>query len=71
MRLGKVTADVTAAAISVKCRATNDRVGRKVEVQSVIITAGEGSFDASFRSVFERTTVSTVIHDVEAKIHKL
>ncbi len=71
MRLGKVTADVTAATVSVKCWAADDGVGWQIETRSVIVATGEGSLDASFRSVLERSTVSAVIHDVEAKVHKL
>jgi hypothetical protein len=48
MRLGKVTANEAAATVSVKSRTTNDRMGRKVEARSVIITARESSFNASF-----------------------
>jgi hypothetical protein len=71
VRIGEVAADVTAAAISVECRAANDGVGRQIKTWSVIIATREGSFDASFRSMPEGSTVSAVIHDVEAKIHKL
>jgi hypothetical protein len=71
MRLSKVTADEAAATISVKCRAANDRVGRKIESRSVIVAARESSFDASFRSVLEGSAVRAVIHDVEAKIDEL
>jgi hypothetical protein len=71
VRLGEVAANAAAVTVSVKCRATNDRVGRKIEARSVIVTAGEGSFNTSFRSVFERSAVSTMIHDVETKVHKL
>ncbi len=70
MRLGKVTADVTAATISVESRAADDGVGRKIKTRSVIITTRESSFNASFRSVFEGSTVSAVIHDVETKVDK-
>jgi hypothetical protein len=66
-----MAADETAAAVGVKCWAADDRVGRQIEARSVVVATGEGAFNTSFRSVFERTTVSTVIHDVEAKIHKL
>jgi hypothetical protein len=38
---------------------------------SVIVAAREGSFNASFRSMFERSTVRTVIHNVETKVDKL
>jgi hypothetical protein len=71
MGLRKMAADEAAAAVGMKSRAANDRVGRKVEARSVIVTTREGSFDASFGSVFKRTTVSTVIHNVEAEINKL
>jgi len=71
MRLGKVTADEAAATVSMKCRAATDRVGRQIEARSVIVAAREGSFDASFRSMFERSTVSTMIHDVETEVDKL
>jgi hypothetical protein len=70
MRLGEMAADEAAAAISVKCRTTNDRVGWKIEARSMIVTAREGSLGASFRLMFERSTVSTVIHDMEAEINK-
>jgi hypothetical protein len=66
-----MAADEAAATISMECRAANDGVGRQIETRSVIVTAGEGSLDASFRSVLERSTVSAMIHDVEVKIHKL
>jgi hypothetical protein len=71
MRFGKVAADEAAATIGVKCRAADDGVGRQIETWSVIVAAGESSLNASFRSVLERSTVSAMIHDVEAKIHKL
>jgi hypothetical protein len=71
MRLGEVAADVTAATIGVKCWAANDRVSWQIEARSVIIAARESAFDTSFRSMLERSTVSAMIHDVEAKIHKL
>jgi hypothetical protein len=71
MRLSKMAADEAAATVSVECRTANDRVGRKVEARSVIVAAREGLLDASFRSVFERSTVSTVIHDVETEVHEL
>jgi hypothetical protein len=71
MRLGKIATDEAGAAISVKSWAANDGVGRKIEARSVIIAAREGSFDASFRTMFERSTVSTMIHDVETKIDEL
>jgi hypothetical protein len=71
MRLGKVTANETAATVSMKCRAANDRVGRQIETWSVIIAAGESSLNASFRSVFKGPAVRTVIHDVETEVHEL
>jgi hypothetical protein len=71
MRLGKMAADETAATISVQSRAADDRVGRQIETWSVIVATREGAFDTSFRSVFERSAVSTMIHDVETKVHKL
>jgi hypothetical protein len=71
MRLGEMTADEAAAAISVKCRAANDRMGGKIEARSVIITTREGVLDASFRSVLDGSTVSTVIHNVETEVHEL
>ncbi len=71
MRLSKVATNEAAATIGVKCRATNDRVGRKIETRSVIVAAREGLFDASFRSMFERSTVSTMVHDVESKVDEL
>ncbi len=71
MRLREMTADEAAAAVSVKSQAANDRVGRKIEARSMIVTTGEGSFDASFRPMFEGSTVSAVIHNVEAKIDEL
>ena len=66
-----MAANEAAATISVKCRAADDGVGRQIKVRSVIVTAREGSFDTSFRSMPEGSTVSAVIHDVETKIHKL
>jgi hypothetical protein len=71
VRLGKVAEDETAATVSVKYRTTNDRVGRKIKARSVIVTAREGSLDATFRSMFKRTTVRAMIHDVEAEIDEL
>jgi hypothetical protein len=71
MRLGKMTANEAAAAVGVKCRAADDGVGRQIKTWSVIVAAGESAFDTRLRSVFKRSTVSTVIHDVEAKVHKL
>ena len=66
-----MAANEAAATVSMKCRTTNDRVGRQIEARSVIVTARESPLDATFRSVLERSTVSAVIHDVEAKVHKL
>jgi hypothetical protein len=71
VRIGEVAADEAAATISVESRAADDGVGRQVKTWSVIIAAGESSLNASFRSVFKGPAVSTVIHDVEAKVHKL
>jgi hypothetical protein len=71
VRIGEVAADEAAATISVESRAADDGVGRQVETWSVIIAAGESSLNASFRSVFKGPAVSTVIHDVETKVHKL
>ncbi len=71
MRIGEVAADVTAATISVESRAADDRVGRQIETWSVIVATREGAFNTSFRSVFKRSAVSAVIHDVETKVHKL
>ena len=71
MRLGKVTANGTAATVSVKCWAADDGVGRQIEARSVIVATRKGSLGASFRSVFERSTVSAVIHDVESKVDEL
>jgi hypothetical protein len=71
MRLGKVTVDEAAATVGVESRAADDRVGRQIETRSMIVTAREGPLDASFRPVSKGSTVSTVIHDVEAKIHEL
>jgi hypothetical protein len=71
MRLGEMAADETAATVSVESRAADDGVGRQIETWSVIVAAGESAFDTRLRSVFKRSTVSTVIHDVEAKVHKL
>jgi hypothetical protein len=65
MRLGKVTADETAAVISVESRTANNIVGWEIKTRSVIITAREGSLDTSFRPMFERSTVSAMIHDVD------
>jgi hypothetical protein len=66
-----MAANEAAAAVSVECRTTNDRVGRKIEARSVIVTARKGAFCTRLRSVFERSTVSAMIHDVETKVHKL
>jgi hypothetical protein len=71
MRLGEMAADEAAAAISVKSWAANDRVGRQIEARSMIVAAREGSFDPSFRPMFEGSTVSAMIHNVEAKIDEL
>ena len=71
MRLGEVTADEAAATVSVKCRTANDRVGRKIKARSVIVATREGPFDTTLRSVFEGSTVSAMIHDVEAKVDEL
>ncbi len=71
MRIGEVAADEAAATVSVKCWAADDGVGRQIETQSVIVAARESALDTRLRSVLERSTVSTVIHDVEAKVHKL
>ena len=71
MRLGEVATNATAVTVSVKCRTTNDRVGRKIEIRSVIVATRESAFDTRLRSVFERSTVSAVIHDVETKVHEL
>jgi hypothetical protein len=71
MRLGKMAADETAATVGVKCWAADDRVGRQIETWSVIVATREGAFDTSFGSVFKRSTVSTMVHDVETKVHKL
>ena len=71
MRLGKVAADEAATTVSMESRAADDGVGRQIETWSVIIAAREGAFNTSFRSVFKRSAVSAVIHDVETKVHKL
>jgi hypothetical protein len=71
MRLGKMAADEAAATVSVKSWAANDRVGWEIEARSVIITAREGPFDAGFRSMLERSTVSAMIHDVEPEVDEL
>jgi hypothetical protein len=71
MRLRKVTADEAAAAVGMKSRAANNRVGRKVEARSVIVATRESSLDASFGSVLKRSTVSAMVHDVETEIDKL
>jgi hypothetical protein len=71
VRLGKVAADEAAATASMKCRTTNDGVSRKIKTWSVIVATREGSFNATFRSVFKGTTVSTVVHGVEAEINEL
>jgi hypothetical protein len=71
MRLGEMAADETAATVGVESWAANNRVGRQIEARSVIIAAGESLLNASFRSVFKGSTVSTVIHDVETKVHQL
>ena len=66
-----MAANEAAATVSVKCRTTNDRVGRKIESRSMIVAAREGSLDASLRSVLERSTVRTMIHDVETEVDEL
>ena len=66
-----MAANETAATVSVKCRTTNDRVGRKIESRSMIVAAREGSLDASLRSVLERSTVRAMIHDVETEVDEL
>ena len=66
-----MAADEAVATVGVKCRTTNDRVGRKIKARSVIVTARESPLDATFRSVLKRSTVSAMIHDVETKVHKL
>jgi hypothetical protein len=71
VRFGEVAADEAAATIGVKCRAANNGVGRKIKARSVIIATREGSLDASLRSVLKRSTVRAMIHDVDAKVHKL
>ena len=71
MRIGEVAADEAAATISVESRAADDGVGRQVKTWSVIVATREGAFDTSFRSVFKRSTVSTMVHDVEAKVDEL
>jgi hypothetical protein len=71
VRFGEVAADEAAAAVRVESRAAYDGVGRKVKARSVIVAAGKGLFDASFRAMFERTTVSAVVHDVEAEVDEL
>ena len=71
MRLGKVTANGTAATISVKCWAADDGVSWQIETRSVIVATGEGSLDASLRSVLERSTVRAMIHDVETEVDEL
>ncbi len=58
MGLGEMTADEAAATISVESRAANDGVGRQIETWSVIVATREGAFNASFRSVFERSAVT-------------
>jgi hypothetical protein len=70
VRFGEVAADEAAATVGVKCRATDNGVGRQIEARSVIIATRESFFNASFRSVPKRSTVGAVIHDVETKIHK-
>ena len=66
-----MAADETAAAVGVKCWAADDRVGRQIEARSVVVATGEGAFNTSFGSVFKRSTVSAMVHDVETKVHKL
>jgi hypothetical protein len=66
-----VTADEAAPAVSVKCRATYDGVSWKIKARSVIVTAREGSLYATLRLMFERSTVSAVVHDGESKVDKL
>ena len=60
-----------AATVSMKCRAADDGMGRQIKPWSVTVATREGAFNTNFRSVFERTTVSAMIHDVETKVHKL
>jgi hypothetical protein len=52
-------------------RTANDGVGRKIKVRSVIVATRACPLDASFRSMLERSTVSAMIHDVEAEIDEL
>jgi len=66
-----MTANVTAATVSMKCWAADDGVGWQIETRSVIVATGEGSLNASFRSVLERSAVSAMIHYVETKVHEL
>jgi hypothetical protein len=71
MRLGEMTADEAAATISLESRAADDGVGRQIKTWSVIVATRKSAFDTSFRSMPEGSTVSAVIQDVEAKVHKL
>jgi hypothetical protein len=71
VRLGEVAADEAAATVSVKCRTTNNGVSRKIKTWSVIVATSEGSFNATVRSMLKRSTVSAMIHDVEAEVDKL
>jgi hypothetical protein len=71
VRLGKVTADETAATVSMESWAANDGVGRKIKARSVIVATRDGSFEASVRLVFKRSTVSAVVHDVETEVDEL
>ncbi len=71
VRFGEVAADEATATVSVKSWAANDRMGRKIKTRSVIVAARVGSLDASFRSMFKRSTVSAVVYDVEAEVDEL
>ncbi len=65
-----MAANEAAATVSMKCRAADDGMGRQIETRSVIVATGESAFDTRLRSVFKRSAVSTMIHDVETKVHK-
>jgi hypothetical protein len=71
VRLGEVAADEAAATVSMKFRTAYNRVGRKIKTRFVIVAAREGSLDATFRLMIKSSTVSAVVHDVEAEIDKL
>ncbi len=60
--------DEAAATVSMESQAANHRVGQKIKTWSVIVATRESPFG---RLMFERSTVGTVVHDVETKVDKL